>query len=175
MLNVLYLLAVPERSWMSLLPVKTEPGEITPGSSSRIFPPTSLNLSLRRPGLVPLAIPSTSKSTPNQSIVSTPDLDSPLYSSDLSDMTLSPVGSGALNTDILRQELRNKIYARRKSQGLEELTVEFKAPEKTEVGTCNPFYQSPFILTALLHIDLINIAYLTVCGFIRLSFVVLFE
>ena len=76
-------------------------------------------------------------------------------------MTLSPVGSGALNTDILRQELRNKIYARRKSQGLEELTVEFKAPEKTEVRTCNPFYQLPLILTAFMHIDLIKVVYLT--------------
>ena len=113
--------------------LKTEPGEVIPGPSSRIFPPTTLNLSLRKPGLVSLSIPSTSKSTPSHSVASTPDLDSPMYSSDMSDATLSPVGSVALNTDILRQELRNKIYARRKSQGLEELTVEFKAPEKTEV------------------------------------------
>ena len=84
-------------------------------------------------------------------------------------MTLSPVGSGALNTDILRQELRNKIYARRKSQGLEELTVEFKAPEKTEVFICNPYYQSPLILTALLHIDLINVVFHMACAFIRSS------
>ena len=69
-------------------------------------------------------------------MASTPDLDSPMYSSsDMSDIALSPVGSMALNTDILRKELRNKIYARRKSQGLEELTVEFKPPEKTEVCT----------------------------------------
>ena len=31
------------------------------------------------------------------------------------------------------------------------------------------FYQSPLILTALLHIDLINVAYLTACAFIRSS------
>ena len=97
--------------------------------SPRAIPPSSLNFSLK----TPLAIPSTSKSTPSQSVASTPDLDSPMYSSDMSDMTLSPVGSATLNTDILRQELRNKIYARRKSQGLEELTVEFKTPERTEV------------------------------------------
>ena len=79
-------------------------------------------------------MPSGSKATPGHSVASTPDLDSPMYSSsDLSDVTLSPVGGMALNTDILRKELRNKIYARRKSQGLEELTVEFKPPERTEV------------------------------------------
>ena len=33
----------------------------------------------------------------------------------------------------LRKELRNKIYARRRSQGLDDITVEFKEPEPTEV------------------------------------------
>ena len=31
------------------------------------------------------------------------------------------------------------------------------------------FYLSPLILTALLHVDLINVAYLTACAFIRSS------
>ena len=31
------------------------------------------------------------------------------------------------------------------------------------------FYQSPLILTALLYVDLINVAYLTACAFIRSS------
>lgn len=113
--------------------VKREPGYLNPSPFSRAMPPSTLNLSLKKPGMSPLAIPSTSKSTPSQSVVSTPDLDSPMCSSDTSDVTMSPVGSVALNADILRQELRNKIYARRKSQGLEELTVEFKTPEKTEM------------------------------------------
>ena len=31
------------------------------------------------------------------------------------------------------------------------------------------FYQSPLILTALLHVDLINVIHLTACAFIRSS------
>ena len=31
----------------------------------------------------------------------------------------------------------------------------------------NPYHQLPLILTALLNVDLINVAYLTACAFIR--------
>ena len=79
-----------------------------------------------------------------------PEVPSPITSSEFSNDTIpSPSTpssmSAAMNLDVLRKELRNKIYARRRSQGLEELTVEFKPPEPTEVFvlsygyTFNPF------------------------------------
>lgn len=114
--------------------VKREPEQHPEQSQRLLKPPSTLNLSPRKYGLSPLAMPSGSKLSSSHSVASTPDIDSPMYSSsDLSDVTLSPVGAMGLNTDILRKELRNKIYARRKSQGLEELTVEFKPPERTEM------------------------------------------
>lgn len=53
--------------------------------------------------------------------------------SDSTDNAPSPSAVAAGNLDQLRQELRHKIFSRRKSQGLEDLKVEFKQPEPTEV------------------------------------------
>ena len=65
----------------------------------------------------------------------TPEKLSPLDYSDNSENVSSPLTpSNASNLDAqLRQDLRQKIYARRKSQGLEDLKVEFKSPEPSEV------------------------------------------
>ncbi|KAL4222948.1 hypothetical protein ACF0H5_018989 [Mactra antiquata] len=65
---------------------------------------------------------------------------SPSGNSDFSDSqslpspsTPSGPGTPSANLDMLRQELRLKIYARRRSQGLDDLKVEFKQPEPTEM------------------------------------------
>ena len=70
------------------------------------------------------------------------DLDSPMShfktegtGSDGSDSVSSP-SAGNISEAQLREELRQKIYARRRSQGLDDLKVEFKSPEPSEV---NPF------------------------------------
>ncbi|XP_052795817.1 uncharacterized protein LOC128228509 isoform X1 [Mya arenaria] len=65
----------------------------------------------------------------------TPDRLSPLGGSEVGDNASSPLTpSGSSNLDAqLRQELRLKIYARRRSQGLDDLRVEFKSPEPTEL------------------------------------------
>ena len=49
------------------------------------------------------------------------------------------------------------------------ISVYFSGFAGTSITRKTSFYQSPLILTALLHVDLINIAYLKACAFIRSS------
>ena len=116
-------------------------------ASKESKPPNSLDLSTKKsekPKAVNLSATQTPENSPGiQSKLFMPfshkaSDKSPLSSSDQSDSLPSPsTPSGstqsAASLDALRQELRMKIYARRKSQGLDELKVEFKPPEPTEV------------------------------------------
>ncbi|KAK3590694.1 hypothetical protein CHS0354_006382 [Potamilus streckersoni] len=82
------------------------------------------------------------RSLSNLSQISTDDTDTTYGRS--SDYSSSDVSSEPFSTPTtpnssiplakLREELRNKIWARRKSQGLEELKIEFKPPEHAELS-----------------------------------------
>ncbi|XP_060552641.1 uncharacterized protein LOC132713949 isoform X3 [Ruditapes philippinarum] len=115
---------------------------------SKQIPPTSLDLSTKKsekPKAVNLSASQTADNSPGvQSKLFMPfvhkasDKLSPMSSSDQSDSLSSPStpsgsSQSAASLDALRQELRMKIYARRRSQGLDELKVEFKPPEPTEM------------------------------------------
>lgn len=122
--------------------VKTEPST---SKSSELSMSESLDLSVRKSANQPDVKPCTSSHP-----LKVPDLDpagpqihsaftlkhleklSPVSGSDVSDSAPSP-SAGANLDHQLRQELRDKIFSRRKSQGLDDLKVEFKQPEPSEV------------------------------------------
>lgn len=116
--------------------------------NSKVTPPVSLDLSSKRSETKTAFSENPENSPGAQSKLFVPSVlrlaekSSPLSSSDLSDSLPSPStpsgsGQSAANLDALRQELRLKIYARRRSQGLDDLKVEFKPPEPTEVCCTN--------------------------------------
>ncbi|XP_045168260.2 uncharacterized protein LOC123531403 isoform X2 [Mercenaria mercenaria] len=113
---------------------------------SKVIPPHSLDLSSKKSENQLKAFNLSASQTPENSpgthsVLSAHKVAeklSPVSSSDLSDSLPSPSTpsgstSSAANLDALRQELRLKIYARRRSQGLDDLKVEFKPPEPTEM------------------------------------------
>ncbi|KAH3719815.1 uncharacterized protein LOC127856353 isoform X2 [Dreissena polymorpha] len=101
----------------------------TPSKQPKISPPLSLNLQMSRDEVTAAGNASNGNS----------DLDSPMShfkiegtGSDGSDSVSSP-SAGNISEAQLREELRQKIYARRRSQGLDDLKVEFKSPEPSEL------------------------------------------